>query len=347
MLVLVRGDHRAERDQAPERARARPAARRSAEELREPVRRPAGLHRPRGRRRRVLADEALRGLRGLVAGANEADCHLRGVEPGRDFEAHLGRRAPVEAGRHVPRRRRRSASSPRSRWATSSSSAPATPSRSAPATSTRTGKRAADLDGLLRHRAGADRGGRDRAVRRRAGHLLAARRWPRSTSSSSRSARRARRRARWPTASTRSCGETGLDVLYDDREASPGEKFADAELLGCPLRLTVGKRSRRGRRGRGAGAGAARRSASLPLEGAAAGGRGAVARASPDHSAGSLGPRPLRGAAAGDAARAAAAARGRSPTRSASCASRCCRCSSWWRSTPTTGATRTAAILFA
>ncbi|HVR04424.1 MAG TPA: proline--tRNA ligase [Solirubrobacteraceae bacterium] len=35
----------------------------------------------------------------------------------------------------------------------------------------------------------------------------------------------------------------GVDVLYDDREAGPGEKFADAELLGCPLRLTVGRRS--------------------------------------------------------------------------------------------------------
>jgi prolyl-tRNA synthetase len=58
-------------------------------------------------------------------------------------------------------------------------------------------------------------------------------------------------------------------VLYDDRAASAGEKFADAELLGCPLRLTVGKRSleagevdaqiRRGQEKR-----------SLPLEGAAA-----------------------------------------------------------------------------
>jgi prolyl-tRNA synthetase len=37
--------------------------------------------------------------------------------------------------------------------------------------------------------------------------------------------------------------ELDLDVLYDDRDAGPGEKFADAELLGCPLRLTVGKRS--------------------------------------------------------------------------------------------------------
>jgi len=35
----------------------------------------------------------------------------------------------------------------------------------------------------------------------------------------------------------------GVDVLYDDRDVGPGEKFADAELLGCPLRLTVGRRS--------------------------------------------------------------------------------------------------------
>jgi prolyl-tRNA synthetase len=37
--------------------------------------------------------------------------------------------------------------------------------------------------------------------------------------------------------------EGGVEVLYDDREAGPGEKFADAELLGCPVRLTVGRRS--------------------------------------------------------------------------------------------------------
>ncbi len=35
----------------------------------------------------------------------------------------------------------------------------------------------------------------------------------------------------------------GIEVLYDDRDLGPGEKFADAELLGCPLRLTVGRRS--------------------------------------------------------------------------------------------------------
>jgi prolyl-tRNA synthetase len=35
----------------------------------------------------------------------------------------------------------------------------------------------------------------------------------------------------------------GLDVLYDERDAGPGEKFTDAELLGCPVRLTVGRRT--------------------------------------------------------------------------------------------------------
>ncbi len=38
-------------------------------------------------------------------------------------------------------------------------------------------------------------------------------------------------------------GSSRFEVLYDDRDLGPGEKFADAELLGCPLRLTVGRKS--------------------------------------------------------------------------------------------------------
>jgi prolyl-tRNA synthetase len=37
--------------------------------------------------------------------------------------------------------------------------------------------------------------------------------------------------------------QLGLRMLYDDRDAGPGEKFADAELLGCPARVTVGRRT--------------------------------------------------------------------------------------------------------
>jgi prolyl-tRNA synthetase len=35
----------------------------------------------------------------------------------------------------------------------------------------------------------------------------------------------------------------GLEVLYDDREESPGVKFADADLIGIPFRLTVSSRT--------------------------------------------------------------------------------------------------------
>jgi prolyl-tRNA synthetase len=34
----------------------------------------------------------------------------------------------------------------------------------------------------------------------------------------------------------------GIEVLYDDRDARPGVKFADAELLGIPHRVTIGER---------------------------------------------------------------------------------------------------------
>jgi prolyl-tRNA synthetase len=35
----------------------------------------------------------------------------------------------------------------------------------------------------------------------------------------------------------------GLDVLLDDRDARAGEKFADADLIGAPIRVTAGKKS--------------------------------------------------------------------------------------------------------
>ena len=36
--------------------------------------------------------------------------------------------------------------------------------------------------------------------------------------------------------------DAGIPAVYDDRDAGPGEKLTDAELLGCPLRLVVGRR---------------------------------------------------------------------------------------------------------
>jgi prolyl-tRNA synthetase len=37
--------------------------------------------------------------------------------------------------------------------------------------------------------------------------------------------------------------DAGLEVLFDDREESAGVKFTDADLIGCPVRATVSRRS--------------------------------------------------------------------------------------------------------
>jgi prolyl-tRNA synthetase len=37
--------------------------------------------------------------------------------------------------------------------------------------------------------------------------------------------------------------ENNIEVLFDDRDESPGVKFKDADLIGCPLRLTVSERT--------------------------------------------------------------------------------------------------------
>ncbi len=37
--------------------------------------------------------------------------------------------------------------------------------------------------------------------------------------------------------------DAGIEVLFDDRKDSPGVKFTDAELIGLPIQLTLGKRT--------------------------------------------------------------------------------------------------------
>jgi prolyl-tRNA synthetase len=41
----------------------------------------------------------------------------------------------------------------------------------------------------------------------------------------------------------RELDEAGAEVLLDDRDARAGEKFADADLIGIPVRVTVGKKT--------------------------------------------------------------------------------------------------------
>ena len=86
--------------------------------------------------------------------------------------------------------------------------------------------------------------------------------WPRSSSSATTSTGSPGRARSRPTTSTSlpsgrrgprpsdiaervatSSRRPGLAVLLDDRDLRPGEKFADADLLGCPVRVTVGKKT--------------------------------------------------------------------------------------------------------
>ena len=253
VLVLVRGDHRVNEIKLAERARRRPSARRTPEEMAERIG-PGRVHRP-GRRAtsrscsttRVGRDGRLRDRRQQA----DAPPARRRAGP----RLRLRARPTCAASRPGDTRRRaaRSASSRRSRSATSSSSARATPSRSAPPTSTRTA--ASSRSGWAPTGSG-----------RRASSP------PRSSSSPTSTASPGRARWRRSTSSWSALGkpgtderalaerlydelrEAGLDVLYDDRDAGPGEKFADAELLGCPLRRD-GRAAHAGvRRARGPGA---------------------------------------------------------------------------------------------
>jgi prolyl-tRNA synthetase len=265
VLVVIRGDHRLNefKLQNAMGAVARPA---TDEEVRDIFGAVGGFIGPVGARVEVVADEALRGLHGMVAGGNEPDIHLRGVEPGRDFDPTWADVRAVEAGDTVG----------------------GAPVRIEPAIevgnifklgtrySVPLGATYLDENGVEQPIWMGSYGiGPARIVAAAVEQFAddAGISWPRELApfdvelvtlgKPGEEAREISDRLYEELKAER------LDVLYDDRDASPGEKFADAELLGVPLRLTVGKKSveagevevqiRRGQEKR-----------SLPLEGAAA-----------------------------------------------------------------------------
>jgi prolyl-tRNA synthetase len=89
VLVMVRGDHQLSETKfgsVTEAAEIRPA---HPEEIREHFGADAGSLGPIGVKVRILADEALRGRRNMIAGANKNDHHLRNVTPGKHFQCEF------------------------------------------------------------------------------------------------------------------------------------------------------------------------------------------------------------------------------------------------------------------
>ncbi len=265
LLVVVRGDHRLNEIKLAN-ALGEPARAATEEEVVERFGAPPGFIGPVGGKVPVLADDALRGLSGMVAGANEPDRHLRGVEPGRDFQPDYADVRSVEAGDTCP-----GGATIRLEPAIEVGNIFKLGTRfSEPLGATYLDESGAEQPiwmgcygiGPARIVAAAvEQFGDDAGIS-----------WPRSLSpfdvhlvTLGKEGEDARRVA---DEIYEELGREGLDVIYDDRDASPGEKFADAELLGCPLRLTIGRKSleageveaqvRRGQDNR-----------ALPLEGAA------------------------------------------------------------------------------
>jgi prolyl-tRNA synthetase len=239
VLVLVRGDHRLNEIKLQNTlgAPARPA---EAQEVRDLFGTEPGFIGPIGAQVDVLADEALHGLHGLVTGANELDTHLRGVEPGRDFEPEWVDVRRVEAGDRCP-----AGGEIRIEPAIEVANIFKLGTRY----SEPLGARYLDEQGKEQPIVMGSYGigpARIVAAAIEQFHDEQGIAWPRALApfdveliTLGKEGEEAR------TVADRLYDElraAGLQVLYDDREGSAGEKFADAELLGCPLRLTIGKR---------------------------------------------------------------------------------------------------------
>jgi prolyl-tRNA synthetase len=238
VLVLVRGDHRLNEVKLRNALGAdfRPA---QPEEIGEKVG-PAGFVGPVGAEVPILIDEAIGGD-SFVSGSNEPDAHLRGVRPGRDFEAERVDVRAVEPGDRSPS---------------------GDPIEIVPAIEVgnifKLGTRYSEPLGARY----LDESGKEHpivmgsygigpariiaaAIEQRADEKGIV--WPRSI-------------APWQVHLV-SLGKEGepereaadriyeelvgerLEVLYDDRDAGPGEKLTDSELLGCPLRVVAGRKA--------------------------------------------------------------------------------------------------------
>jgi prolyl-tRNA synthetase len=237
VLVLVRGDHRVNEIKLANALGTtfRPA---NDEEVRERIG-PPGFIGPVNANVHVLLDAAV-GDGGYITGANEPDHHLRGVEPGRDFAFERGDVRNVEVGDTVD----------------------GNPITIEPAIEVgnifKLGTRytvplgATYLDeqgaehpiwmgcygiGPARIAAAAvEQFGDEKGIS-----------WPRALAPWDVEIVALGKAGSEELAAAGRLYEklraAGLDVLLDDRDMSPGAKFADAELLGLPLRLTVGRRS--------------------------------------------------------------------------------------------------------
>jgi prolyl-tRNA synthetase len=238
VMVLIRGDHRLNEIKlrnalGADFRQARP------EEIEAEIG-PVGYIGPVGAKLPIVKDAAIVGD-SFVTGANQADKHLRGVKPGRDFEFEELDVRTVEAGDTAP----------------GGGTIEIEPAIEV-GNIFKLGSRYSEPLGA----AFLDDSGKERpivmgsygigparilaaAIEQRADERGIV--WPRQiapwqvhlVSLAKKAGDEERVKADELYDELRSAG---LEVLYDEREAGAGEKLTDAELIGCPLRIVVGRR---------------------------------------------------------------------------------------------------------
>jgi prolyl-tRNA synthetase len=224
ILALVRGDHQLSEAKCAAVLGASEIRAARAEEIRELFGADAGSLGPVGvANARVIADEALRGRRNMIAGANRNDYHLRHVTPGEDFEAEfldLRDKGGGELGRLL----RLSAHLPDLR-ATSEEGRDLIPA---------VGRYSIHLERILETAAELHRDPDGLVLppsiapfsvvvtpvhptQLEAGHKI-----------------------------YEDLRAAGADTLLDDRDLRPGVKFKDADLIGVPYRINIGRKTAEG-----------------------------------------------------------------------------------------------------
>jgi prolyl-tRNA synthetase len=236
VLALVRGDDRLEVGKllAAVGENVRPS---TEDEIRAAFGAEPGSLGPVGFKGKIVLDEALKEGQ-FVAGANRTGWHLRGVEHGRDFKAHLADiRVPKEGDKCI-----KCGGALRFQTAIeighifklgTTYSAPL-------------GATFLDEDGIEHPLVMGSYGigpGRVLATAVEQRHDDAGIQWPKALAPYDVQVVVLPNVEEQGEATAQALSDAGADVLLDDRTLRAGEKFADADLIGLPLRVTVGRKT--------------------------------------------------------------------------------------------------------
>jgi prolyl-tRNA synthetase len=236
VLALVRGDDRLSEEKLMTHFQAtfRPA---TDEEIRERFGAGGGSIGPIGVDVEVIADESLRDGQ-FVAGANRDGWHVRGVQAGRDYEPVFADIRQATEGDACPLCGGRLLVSPAVevghifKLGTFHSKA--------------FGATYLDEDGTERLIVMGSYGigpGRTVAAIVEQHHDEQGIAWPRSVAPYDVHVIALPGVEQQADEAAQALAESGYDVLLDERDERAGEKFADADLIGCPVRVTVGKKT--------------------------------------------------------------------------------------------------------